>query len=67
MSLLSNICSYYCLGIVDREGGSELVVEHIMISDFLLYPANRNVAGYYVIPSEPFESLSVRQRFVSGL
>ena len=40
-----------------------------------LYPATQNVAGYYVIPSEPFECLSVRQYvrasvrqcFVSGL
>ena len=46
---------------------SELVVEHIIISDFSLDSATQKVAGYYVIPSEPFECPSVRQRFVSGL
>ena len=32
----------------------------------IVYPALK-MAGYYVIPSENFECLSVRQRFVSGL
>ena len=41
------------------------MVEHITISDFSFYHATQKVMGYYAIPSEPFESLSVRQRFIS--
>ena len=46
------------------------------VTSFILYPATRKVARYYVIPSENFECPSarlsvrppsVRQRFVSGL
>ena len=34
-----------------------------MISDFLFYPVTQKVAGYYVIPSEPFERPSVSASF----
>ena len=34
---------------------------------YLFTPRDKKVAGYYVIPSKPFECPFVRQRFVSGL
>ena len=48
-----------------KEGGSINmfpVYIRLYITVFL-YPATQNVAGYYIIPSEPFECPSVRASF----